>query len=98
MSGYGQPGSRSPRSTTPSACASSPRAPHRQSRFDHTYVVDHLGLAARRAIAQRFLTAATVWALAFCVGILAAGPIYAKGAEQVIVSTYIRSANPLPKD
>jgi len=61
-------------------------------------VVDHLGLAARRAIAQRFLTAATVCALAFCVGILAAGPIYAKGAEQAIVYAYMRGANPLTKD
>jgi len=61
-------------------------------------VVGHLGLAVRRAIAQRFLTAATVCALAFSVGVLAAGPIYAAGAEQAIVYAYMRSANPLTKD
>jgi hypothetical protein len=60
--------------------------------------VGHLGLAARRAIAQRFLTAATVCALAFSVGVLATGPIFAAGAEQAIVFGYMRSANPLAKD
>jgi hypothetical protein len=60
--------------------------------------VGHLGLAARRAIAQRFLTAATVCALAFSVGVLAAGPIFAAGAEQAIVFGYMRSASPLSKD
>ena len=63
-----------------------------------TFVVGHLGLAVRRAIAQRFLTAATVCALAFSVGVLAAGPIYSAGAEQAIVYAYMRSANPLTKD
>jgi len=58
----------------------------------------HLGLAARRAIAQRFLTAATVCALAFSVGVLAAGPIFASGAEQAIVFAYMRSASALTKD
>jgi hypothetical protein len=58
----------------------------------------HLGLAARRAIAQRFLTAATVCALAFSAGVLAAGPIYASGAGQAIVFAYMRSASPLTKD
>lgn len=58
----------------------------------------HLGLAVRRAVAQRFLTAATVCALAFSVGVLAAGPIYAAGAEQAIVYASMRSANPLTKD
>ena len=58
----------------------------------------HLGLAARRAVAQRFLTAATVFALAFSVGVLATGPIFAAGAEQAIVFAYMRSANPLAKD
>jgi hypothetical protein len=61
-------------------------------------VVGHLGLAVRRALAQRFLAAATVCALAFSVGVLAAGPIYAAGAEQAIVYAYMRSANPLTKD
>ena len=61
-------------------------------------MVGHLGLAVRRAIAQRFLTAATVCALAFSVGVLAAGPIYAAGAEQAIVYADMRSANPLAKD
>jgi hypothetical protein len=61
-------------------------------------VVGHLGLAARRAIAQRFLTAATVCALAFSVGVLATGPIFAAGAEQAIVFAYMRSASPLTKD
>jgi hypothetical protein len=61
-------------------------------------VVGHLGLAVRRAIAQRFLTAATACALAFSVGVLAAGPIYAAGAEQAIVYSYMRSANALTKD
>jgi len=61
-------------------------------------VVGHLGLAARRAIAQRFLTAATACALAFSVGVLAAGPIYAAGAEQAIVYAYMGSVNPLTKD
>jgi hypothetical protein len=65
---------------------------------DDTFVVGHLGLAVRRAIAQRFLTAATVCALAFSVGVLAAGPIYAAGAEQAVVYAYMRSANPLTKD
>jgi hypothetical protein len=60
--------------------------------------VGHLGLAVRRAIAQRFLTVATVCALALSVGVLAAGPIYAAGAEQAIVYAYMRSANPLTKD
>jgi hypothetical protein len=58
----------------------------------------HLGLAARRAIAQRFLTAATICALAFSVGVLAAGPIFASGAEQAIVFGYMRSASALTKD
>jgi len=61
-------------------------------------VVGHLGLAARRAIAQRFLTAATVCALAFSVGVLATGPIFAAGAEQAIVYAYLRSASTLTKD
>ena len=61
-------------------------------------MVGHLGLAVRRALAQRFLTAATVCALAFSVGVLAAGPIYAAGAEQAIVYASMRSANPLTKD
>jgi FtsX-like permease family len=61
-------------------------------------VVGHLGLAARRAVAQRFLTAATVCALAFSVGVLATGPIFAAGAEQAIVFGYMRSASPLAKD
>jgi FtsX-like permease family protein len=65
---------------------------------DDTSVVGHLGLAVRRAIAQRFLTAATACALAFSVGVLAAGPIYAAGAEQAIVYAYMRTANPLAKD
>src|SRR5215469_17234381 len=65
---------------------------------DDTSVVGHLGLAARRAIAQRFLTAATVCALAFSVGVLAAGPVYAAGAEQAIVYADMRGANPLTKD
>jgi len=60
--------------------------------------VGHLGLAARRAIAQRFLTAATVCALAFSVGVLATGPIFAAGAEQAIVYGYMRSASALTKD
>jgi hypothetical protein len=60
--------------------------------------VGHLALAARRAIAQRFLTAATVCALAFSVGVLATGPIFAAGAEQAIVYGYMRSASPLTKD
>jgi hypothetical protein len=68
------------------------------SPSDHTFVVGHLGLAVRRAVAQRFLTVATVCALAFSVGVLAAGPIYAAGAEQAIVYAYMRSANPLTKD
>ena len=38
----------------------------------------HLGLAARRAIAQRFLTVAAVCALAFSVGVLTAGPVFAR--------------------
>ena len=58
----------------------------------------HLRLAARRAIAQRFLTAATVCALAFSVGVLVTGPIFAAGAEQAIVYGYMRSASPLAKD
>ena len=58
----------------------------------------HLGLAARRAFAQRFLTAATVCALAFSVGVLATGPIFAAGAEQAIVYGYMRSASSLTKD
>ena len=66
--------------------------------YDHTSVVGHLRLAARRAIAQRFLTAATVCALAFSVGVLATGPIFAAGAEQAIVFGYMRSASPLTKD
>jgi hypothetical protein len=61
-------------------------------------VVGHLRLAARRAIAQRFLTAATVCALAFSVGVLAAGPIYVAGAGQAIVYAYMRGATPLAKD
>ena len=65
---------------------------------DDTFVVGHLGLAVRRAIAQRFLTAATVCALAFSVGVLAAGPTYAAGAEQAIVYAHMRGANPLTKD
>ncbi len=52
----------------------------------------------RRAIAQRLLTAATVCALAFSVGVLATGPIFAAGAEQAIVFAYMRSASPLTKD
>jgi hypothetical protein len=60
--------------------------------------VGHLGLAARRAVAQRFLTAATVCALAFSVGVLATGPIFAAGAEQAIVYGYMRSASSLTKD
>jgi hypothetical protein len=60
--------------------------------------VGHLGLAVRRAIAQRLLTAATVCALAFSVGVLAAGPIYAAGAERAIVYAYMRGANPLTTD
>jgi hypothetical protein len=60
--------------------------------------VDRLGLAARRAIAQRFLTGATVCALAFSVGVLATGPIFAAGAEQAIVFGYMRSASSLTKD
>jgi hypothetical protein len=60
--------------------------------------VGHLGLAARRALAQRFLTAATVCALAFSVGVLAAGPIYAAGAGQAVVFAFMRSASPLAKD
>jgi hypothetical protein len=60
--------------------------------------VDRLGLAARRAFAQRFLTVATVCALAFSVGVLAAGPIFAAGARQAIVFAYMRSASPLSKD
>jgi hypothetical protein len=58
----------------------------------------HLGLAARRAIAQRFLTVAAVCALAFSVGVLAAGPVFAAGAEQAIVFGYMRTASPLIKD
>jgi FtsX-like permease family protein len=58
----------------------------------------HLGLAARRAIAQRFLTVAAVCALAFSVGVLAAGPVFAAGAEQAIVFGYMRSASALAKD
>src|SRR5215510_7989167 len=58
----------------------------------------HLGLAARRASAQRFLTAATVCALAFSAGVLAAGPIFASGAGQAIVFAYMRSASALTKD
>jgi hypothetical protein len=58
----------------------------------------HLGFATRRAIAQRFLTAATVCALAFSAGVLAAGPIFASGAEQAIVFGYMRNASPLTKD
>jgi hypothetical protein len=65
---------------------------------DHTSVVGHLGLAARRAIAQRFLTTATVCALAFSVAVLATGPIFAAGAEQAIVYGYMRGASPLTKD
>src|ERR1700745_3424988 len=42
--------------------------------------------------------AATVCALAFSVGVLATGPIFAAGAEQAIVFGYMRSANPLAKD
>jgi hypothetical protein len=61
-------------------------------------VVGHLGLAARRAIAQRFLTLATVCALAFSVGVLASGPIFAAGAGQAIVYGYMRGASPLTKD
>ena len=61
-------------------------------------MVGHIGLAARRAIAQRFLTAATICALAFSVGVLATGSIFAAGAEQAIVFGYMRSANPLAKD
>jgi hypothetical protein len=61
-------------------------------------VVGHLALAARRAFAQRFLTAATVCALAFSVGVLATGPIFAAGAEQAIVFAYMRNASPLAKD
>src|SRR5215475_11979554 len=58
----------------------------------------HLGLAVRRAIAQRFLTVAAVCALAFSVGVLAAGPVFAAGAEQAIVFGYMRNASPLAKD
>jgi FtsX-like permease family len=58
----------------------------------------HLGLAARRAIAQRFLTVAAVCALAFSVGVLAAGPVFAAGAEQAIVFGYMGNASPLIKD
>src|SRR6266704_1303219 len=58
----------------------------------------HLGLAARRAIAQRFLTVAAVCALAFSVGVLAAGPVFAAGAEQAIVFGYMRNASALAKD
>jgi len=60
--------------------------------------VGPLGLAARRAVAQRFLTVATVCALAFSVGVLATSPIFAAGAEQAIVYGYMRSASPLTKD
>jgi hypothetical protein len=42
--------------------------------------------------------AATVCALAFSVGVLATGPIFAAGAEQAIVYGYMRSASPLTKD
>jgi hypothetical protein len=66
--------------------------------YDHTSVVGHLALAARRAIAQRFLTAATICALAFSVGVLTTGPIFAAGAEQAIVFGYMRSASSLAKD
>src|SRR5690348_2130268 len=65
---------------------------------DHTSVVGHLGLAASRAIAQRFLTVATISALAFSVGVLATGPIFAAGAGQAIVYGYMRGASPLAKD
>jgi hypothetical protein len=58
----------------------------------------HLGLAVRRAIAQRFLTVAAVCALAFSVGVLAAGPVFAAGAEQAIVFGFMRNASPLVKD
>jgi hypothetical protein len=58
----------------------------------------HFGLAARRAFAQRFLTVAAVCALAFSVGVLTAGPVFAAGAEQAIVFGYMRSASPLSKD
>jgi FtsX-like permease family len=61
-------------------------------------VVGHLALVVKRALAQRFLTAATVCGLAFSVGVLAAGPIYAAGAEQAIVYASMRSASPLTKD
>jgi hypothetical protein len=61
-------------------------------------VVGHLALAVRRAIAQRFLTVATICALAFSVGVLAVGPIYAAGAEQAIVFASMRDASPLAKD
>jgi hypothetical protein len=57
-----------------------------------------LGLTARRAISQRFLTAATACALAFSAGVLAAGPIFASGAQQAIVSAYMRNASALTKD
>jgi FtsX-like permease family protein len=81
--------------------AGSGRPPERwrsRSAQDHTFLVGHLALAARRAIAQRFLTAATVCALAFSVGVLATGPIFAAGAEQAIVFAYMRNANPLATD
>ena len=81
------------RAATDSAGRGRPTSPS-----DHTFVVGHLGLVAKRALAQRFLTAATVCALAFSVGVLAAGPIYAAGAEQAIVYATMRSASPLTKD
>jgi hypothetical protein len=39
--------------------------------------------------------ARVVCALAFSVAVLGAGPIYAAGAEQAIVYSYMRGANPL---
>jgi hypothetical protein len=65
---------------------------------DDTAVVGHLALAARRAIAQRFLTAATICALAFSVGVLTTGPIYAAGGQRAIVFGYMRGASALAKD
>jgi len=41
---------------------------------------------------------AAVCALAFSVGVLAAGPVFAAGAEQAIVFGYMRTASPLAKD
>jgi hypothetical protein len=55
-------------------------------------------LALRRLVAQLLLTIAMVAALAFAVGVLVAGPIYADGAERAIVFGYMERASPLAKD